>query len=111
MALGALQALKEQGLDGKTWLCGEDVFPEVAREIKAGKIAASVWTDLIAMGGAAADAAYALARGQVPKSNESVTVKGNQIPGMRIQSQLVVNSNLREFAARTGWVNLADIGG
>ncbi len=110
MALGALQALKEQGLDGKTWLCGEDVFPEVAREIKSGKVSASAWTDLIAMGAAAADASYALARGDVPKSNDSVTIAGRKIPGMRIQSQLVTIENLREFVTRTGWLKPSDIG-
>lgn len=110
MALGALQALKEQGLDGKTWLCGEDVFPEVAREIKAGKMVASVWTDLIAMGAAAAEAANAFARGEIPKSNDSVTIGGKPVPGMRIQSQLVTVENLKEFAVRTGWVNPADLG-
>ena len=110
LALGSLQALTEQGLDGKVWLCGEDVFPEVAREIVAGRINMSAWTDLIKMGGSAADAAYALARGETPPSNDVEIVDGVEIPGMRIESRGVTKDTLREFLDLTDWLDPNDVG-
>jgi D-xylose transport system substrate-binding protein len=110
LALGSLQALTEQGLDGKVWLCGEDVFPEVARNIIKGSIHASAWTDLIEMGASAANAAHALARGEEPDSNDVFEVEGKEIPGMRIESRLVTKENLREFLQRTDWLKPEDVG-
>jgi D-xylose transport system substrate-binding protein len=110
LALGSLQALTEQGLDGKVWLCGEDVFPEVAQKMVAGEINASAWTDLIKMGASAANAAYALARGETPESNDKVEFEGTTIPGMRIESRLVTKENLAEFIELTGWLKPEDVG-
>lgn len=110
LALGSLKALKEQGLAGKVWLCGEDVFPEVAREIVAGNINMSAWTDLIQMGRAAADAAFALSQGKKPEANDKVTINGKEIPGMRIQSRGVDKENLREFLKLTDWLKPEDVG-
>ncbi|WP_376703066.1 substrate-binding domain-containing protein [Mesorhizobium sp. ISC25] len=110
MALGALRALTEQGLAGKVWLCGEDVFPEVGREIVKGNIAMSAWTDLIQMGRAAADAAFALAQGKKPESNDKVTVEGVDVAGMRIQSRGVDRANLAEFLKLTDWLKPEDVG-
>lgn len=110
LALGSLQALTEQGLDGKVWLCGEDVFPEVAQNMVKGRIMASAWTDLIKMGHSAADAAYALALGQTPESNDTMDVDGTTIPGMRIESRLVTPANLKEFLELTDWLKPEDVG-
>jgi D-xylose transport system substrate-binding protein len=110
LALGSLRALTEQGLAGKVWLCGEDVFPEVAREIVKGNISMSAWTDLIQMGRSAADAAFALAQGQTPKSNDKVLLDGKEIPGMRIQSRAVDKANLPEFLKMTDWLKPSDVG-
>lgn len=110
LALGSLQALSEQGLAGKVWLSGEDVFPEVAREIVKGNINVSAWTDLIQMGRSAADAAFALAQKQTPPSNDKVNIKGTDVPGMRIQSRGVTKENLREFLRLTDWLDPKDVG-
>ena len=110
LALGSLQALTEQGLAGKVWLSGEDVFPEVARQIVKGNINVSAWTDLIQMGRSAADAAFALAQGQTPPSNDKVSIKGVDVPGMRIQSRGVTKENLREFLKLTDWLKPEDVG-
>lgn len=110
MALGALRALTEQKLNGKVWLCGEDCWPEVAKDIVAGQIAMSAWTDLIQMGRVAADAAFSLTHGQVPQSNDSIVVGGRKIPGMRIQSLGVNKATLPDFLKRTDWLKPQDIG-
>lgn len=110
LALGSLRALQEQGLAGKVWLCGEDVFPEVAQEIVKGNIALSAWTDLIQMASSAADAAHALAKGEKPPSNEVLSVEGKDIPGMRIQSRGVTKDTLAEFLKLTDWLDPADVG-
>ena len=110
LALGSLRALSEQGLAGKVWLSGEDVFPEVAREIVKGNINVSAWTDLIQMGRAAANAAHALVKGEKPESNETASIDGKDIPGMRIQSRGVTKENLREFLKLTDWLKPEDVG-
>ncbi len=110
LALGSLRALAEQGLAGKVFLSGEDVFPEVAREIVKGNITVSAWTDLIQMGRAAADAAFALAQGKKPEANDKATVDGVEIPGMRIQSRGVTKENLAEFLQVTSWLKPEDVG-
>jgi D-xylose transport system substrate-binding protein len=110
LALGSLQALTEQGLDGKVWLCGEDVFPEVAQNIVKGRIHASAWTDLIKMGASAANAAFALARDETPESNDVFEIEGKETPGMRIESRLVTRENLEEFLKLTDWLKPEDVG-
>jgi D-xylose transport system substrate-binding protein len=82
----------------------------VAKEIVAGRINMSAWTDLIQMGRVAADAAFALTHGQVPQSNDSITVGGRKIPGMRIGSLGVNKATLPDFLKRTDWLKPADIG-
>jgi D-xylose transport system substrate-binding protein len=110
LCLGSLKAVTEQGLAGKVWLCGEDVFPEVAREIVKGNIAMSAWTDLIQMGRAAADAAFALAQGKKPEGNDKVKIGDVEVPGMRIQSKGVDKANLAEFLKLTDWLKPEDVG-
>ncbi|MGY4420844.1 D-xylose transport system substrate-binding protein [Bradyrhizobium sp. JR6.1] len=110
LALGALQALTEQGLNGKIWLCGEDVWPEGARAIVKGDMAMSAWTDLIQMGRVTAEAALALTRGEAPKTTETLDVGGKKIPGMRIQSRVVNKETLPDFLKLTDWLKPEDIG-
>ncbi|SFJ82079.1 substrate-binding domain-containing protein [Bradyrhizobium sp. Gha] len=110
LALGALQALTEQRLNGKVWLCGEDVWPEGARAIVRGDMAMSAWTDLIQMGRVTAEAALALTRGEVPKTNETLDVGSKKIPGMRIQSRVVNKETLPDFLKLTDWLKPEDIG-
>src|SRR4029079_13516416 len=110
LALGSLKALTEQGLAGKVWLCGEDVFPEVAREIVKGNIAMSAWTDLIQMGRAAADAAFGFGQGKKPEGNDKVNIGDVEVPGMRIQSKGVDKANLAEFLKLTDWLKPEDVG-
>lgn len=110
LALGSLRAITEQGLAGKVWLCGEDVFPEVAQAIVKGDVSMSAWTDLIQMANSAADAAYALTKGEKPQSNEILNVEGKDIPGMRIQSRGVTKDTLAEFLKLTEWLKPEDVG-
>jgi len=110
LALGSLRALSEQGLAGKVFISGEDVFPEVAREIVKGNITVSAWTDLIQMGRAAADAALALAQGKKPQGNDKVIIDRVEVPGMRIQSRGVTKDNLAEFLKLTDWLKPHDVG-
>ncbi len=110
LALGALKALTEEGLNGKVWICGEDVWPEGARSIVKGDMAMSAWTDLIQMGRVAAEAADALIKGQKPQSNDTIDVGGKKIPGMRIQSRVVNRETLPEFLKLTDWLKPEDIG-
>lgn len=110
MMLGGLQALTEQDLDGSVFITGEDLFPETAQAIMEDRVSSSSWTDLISMANAAADAALALASNETPESNDSRTIDGKEVPGMRITSELVAKQNMEEFIERTEWLTPEDAG-
>lgn len=102
--LSALEALREAGLVGSTFLAGEDVFEEVAKAIVAGDVAMSVYTDLEEMATTAVDAAVGLAGGESVESNDVIDNGFAEIPGARIGTIAVTDQNMRQFLEDTGWL-------
>lgn len=102
--LSALEALREAGLVGETFLAGEDVFEEVARAIVEGDVALSVYTDLKEMATRAVDAVSALLAGESPEADDTIDNGAGEIPGARIGTMAVTEENMREFLADTGWL-------
>lgn len=109
--LSALEALREVGLVGETYLAGEDVFEEVAVGIVAGDVAMSVYTDLQEMATRAVDAAVALASGNPVESNDAIDNGFAMIPGSRIGTIAVTADNMREFLEDTGWLDIEAVFG
>jgi D-xylose transport system substrate-binding protein len=104
--LSALEALGEAGLVGKTWIGGEDVFPEVAQAIVEDQVAMSAYTDLQEMATTAVGAASDLAEDKEPSSNDSIDNGFAEIPGSRISSFAVTKENMCEFLKDTKWLEI-----
>ena len=104
-ALAALTVLKEQNLQGKAWVGGEDVFPEGAQAIVEGRMAMSFYTDLEQMARLSALAAHELGNGRHPKSNDTFDNGAGTIPGFRVNSFPVTKDNMCQFIKETGWVD------
>jgi D-xylose transport system substrate-binding protein len=105
--LSALQALKGTGLTGKVWIGGEDVFPEGANAIVAGKMAMSAYTDLLEMARLTAQAAHDLGNGRRPATNASVNNGAGNIRGYRVNSFAVTKQNMCVFIKETKWITYA----
>ncbi len=103
-ALSALQALKEQGLEGTVFVGGEDVFPEAAQAIVEGRMAMSSYTDLKEMATKAAAAAHALGNGEQPDAPSTQNNGAKDVPGTLISSFAVTKDSMPGFIADTGWV-------
>lgn len=103
-ALASLQPLKEQGLEGKVFVGGEDVFPEAAQAIVEGRMAMSSYTDLKEMATRAAEAAHALGNGQQPNATSTQNNGAKDVPGALISSYAVTKDNMVKFIQDTGWV-------
>jgi D-xylose transport system substrate-binding protein len=106
--LTALEAVQKAGLDGRTWIGGEDVFDQAAQGIVEGTVAMSAYTDLQQMATKAVDAALTLAGGQKPPSDATMDNGAGQIPGSRIDSYAVTKENMKKFLDETGWLT-ADV--
>jgi ribose transport system substrate-binding protein len=96
MALGALEALKAAGLEGKIPLVGFDAVPQALDEIKSGTSGyiASVSSDAFWQGGAALSLAYQAASGKIKVSDLSKDQRaffGTQI--------VVTTDNVDDFIA------------
>lgn len=103
-ALASLTVLKEQNLEGKVWVGGEDVFPAGAQAIVEGRMAMSSYTDLEQMGRLSALAAHELGNGRQPKANDAFDNGAGSIPGFRVNSFAVTKDNMCRFIKETGWV-------
>jgi D-xylose transport system substrate-binding protein len=104
-ALSALQALQEQGLEGKVFVGGEDVFPEAAQAIVEGRMAMSSYTDLREMATKAAQAAHELGNGRTPMGDFTIDNGAAEVLGSLISSYAVTAENMPAFIADTGWVD------
>lgn len=104
-ALSALQGLKEQGLEGKVFVGGEDVFPEAAQAIVEGRMAMSSYTDLREMATKAAEAAHVLGTGGVPQASSTINNGTKEVPGALISSYAVTSDGMQGFIGETEWVD------
>ena len=64
MALGAVEAIRNSGLQGKIQVVGIDAIPEALRAIEDGSMAGTVFQDAKGQGAMAIQAAYKVAKGE-----------------------------------------------
>lgn len=105
----SLPALKGAGLLGKTWVGGEDVFPEVARAIVQGNVAMTAYTPLKEMAQKAVAAAVALADGKKPKTDASTNNGMKDVRGSEVNAIAVTKENMRDFLKETGWLKTSEV--
>lgn len=76
MALGAIEALRQnEGVKRPSAVIGFDAIDEARVAVKEGRLSATIAQDPYFMGQKAAEALFALVRGEVPPKNEIVPVK------------------------------------
>jgi D-xylose transport system substrate-binding protein len=103
MARGAVQALNEQGLAGKVFVAGADADLAAIKDIVAGKQQFEVLKDIAPLAQTAAQVAFQLAKGEKPKSTDSVKSGIFNIPVSATPVYGITKDNLEEKIYKTGF--------
>ncbi len=106
MAIGAMEALKNAGLEGQAFVAGVDADePNLAR-IAAGDQTMTIWTDFYAMGAAAAEVAVAAAKGEVPSLDlTEVDLGAGSVPTIMMDAVVINHENLASWLKESGWAD------
>jgi D-xylose transport system substrate-binding protein len=110
MAIGAMAALKAQGLLGKTFVSGVDCDLANVQAIAQGNQSVCIWTDFYLMGKYAAMAADAAARGTTP-SVPGMTNAPNgsvSVPTITMPTVVVDQPGLCKWLKSSQWVPFDD---
>jgi D-xylose transport system substrate-binding protein len=103
-ASGALRALKEYSLVGKTVVTGMDAELEACRRIIRGEQAMTVYMQVHLQAMRGAEAAVLLLKGQeIPGSNHLISNGTAEIPSILLQPILVDADNMREVIVADGY--------
>ncbi len=111
MARGAVQALGEQKLTGKVFVAGADADLAAIKDIVAGKQQFEVLKDIAPLAQTAAQVAFQLAQGQVPKSTETVTSGAFKVKSIATPVYGITKDNLEERIFKTNFHSKADVMG
>ncbi|MBC7371415.1 MAG: substrate-binding domain-containing protein, partial [Bdellovibrionaceae bacterium] len=111
MARGAVQALNEQGLTGKVFVAGADADLAAIKDIVAGKQQFEVLKDIAPLAQTAAQVAFQLAKGEKPKSTDSVKSGAFTIPVVATAVYGITKDNLEERIYKTGFHTKAAVQG
>ena len=104
MAHGAVQAVAEQKLAGKIFIAGADADLAAIKDIVSGKQQFEVLKDIRPLAEAAAEAAVALAKGQVVKSDSTVdNQSGTPVPVINTPVYPITMENLEEKIFNSGF--------
>ena len=103
MAVGALAALKAQGLEKKVFVTGEDAEPAFTDQFASGVNGVSNWTVYDKMGAYAAEAAYAVVTGGALTGNGTIDNGAGNIPWYKPATMNVSPENLEQFVADYPW--------
>jgi len=106
---GAIQALTAQGLAGKVWISGQDAELAALQRIVAGTQSMTVYKPIIKLAPAAADAAFALAKGQRPQTTRTVNNGRIEVPSILIEPITVDKTNIDETVVKDGFHKKEDI--
>lgn len=109
-ALGALDALKEAGLEGKVLLAGQDAELESIRAIKNGLMTCTILKPLQETARTTAELAIALANDKT--YNKQFTTESNGkvlVKSILIDASIVYQDNIEQTVVKTGFHSLAEI--
>ena len=102
---GAIQALLEEGLEGKVLVSGQDADLAACRRIMTGTQAMTIYKPIASLAQAAAEAAYRLATGKVLVVRDEVFNGFKQVPAL-LQDVIVVDrNNIAETVIADGFHN------
>jgi D-xylose transport system substrate-binding protein len=103
MAQGAVQALGAQKLTGKVFVAGADADLTAIKNIVAGKQQFEVLKDIEPLARTSARIAYALIKGEKPKSDEILSNGAFKVPSVATPVYPVTKDNLEERIFKTGF--------
>lgn len=106
---GAIQALAEHNLAGKTLVSGQDADLAAIIRILDGTQTMTVYKPLGSQAKLAAEAAVSLAKGEPVKSAVSFTVGNTAIPAILLAPVVVTKENVKETVIKDGFQNLETI--
>jgi D-xylose transport system substrate-binding protein len=109
-ALGAIEALKEAGLDGKVLVAGQDAELENIHAIKNGLQTCTILKPLQETAMVTAELAVALARDKKPVQTFSTESNGKVlVKSILIDASVVHNNNIEQTVVKSGFHSLSDI--
>ncbi|MBN2368654.1 substrate-binding domain-containing protein [Candidatus Woesearchaeota archaeon] len=102
-ALGAVQALKEFGLDGKVPVSGQDASLGACQMIVEGKQTVTVYKPLKSIADKAAEMAVAVAKGEAVETNQVVNNGKIDVPSYLLDVVGVTKDNMMETVIKDGF--------
>jgi D-xylose transport system substrate-binding protein len=106
---GVVQALTEQGLDGKVLVSGQDADLAALQRIVAGTQSMTIYKPIKPLSAKAAEAALALARGEQLTTNGAVNNGMKDVPSILLDPVVVDKSNMVETIIRDGFQKMEDV--
>lgn len=111
MARGAVQAISEQGLSGKTFIAGADADLAAIKDIVAGKQQFEVLKDIAPLAQTAAQVAFQLAQGQKPVPTQTLNSGTFKVPSVATPVYGINKENLEEKIFKTSFHTKASVMG
>lgn len=102
-AFGAINALKEFGLDGKVPVSGQDAELSACQRIITGTQTLTVYKPISALASRAATIAVEMAKGKTPVVNSSTNNGLIEVPSFFLEPILVTKSNIDETIIKDGF--------
>jgi D-xylose transport system substrate-binding protein len=106
---GAVQALQEQKLAGKTLVSGQDAELAAAQRIIAGTQSMTVYKPIIPLAHRAAEAAIALAKGEKIDARNTINNGMKDVPSILLDPIVVDKSNLAQTIIKDGFLKVQDV--
>lgn len=103
IAFGAIQALEEKGLAGKVPVSGQDAELASCQRIIEGTQTATVYKPIKALAVKAVEIAVALAKGQVPETNNSINNGKIDVPSYFLEPVIVNKDNMMDTVIKDGF--------
>ncbi len=108
-ASGAIQALKEFGMDGKVAVSGQDAELSACRRIVSGTQSVTVYKPIRSLAFKAAEVAVALAKGDDIRFNSSLDNGFKDVPAYLLSPVMVTKKNMQETVIKDRFHRYADI--
>jgi D-xylose transport system substrate-binding protein len=108
-ATGAIQALKEGGLDGKVPVSGQDAELSACQRIIAGTQTATVYKPISQLASQAAVAAVEMAQGLTPETNATINNGKIEVPSYFLNPIIVDKNNMIDTIIKDGFHSYKDV--
>lgn len=106
---GAISALKEQGLDGKVPVTGQDSELTAAQRIVKGTQAMTIYKDTREVGKLAIKDAIEMAKGKKPETNSTVNNGKMDVPSYLLTPVVVDKDNIDKVLIDGGYYKHDDV--